>query len=222
MEQLVSVSVAAPRGSFGAFLRARRHRALLSQEQLAARAELSERTVRDLEAGLPAPGLGCSRRAAALTHRRQPAPTKARVLLAASSFRVPSPGTGTTGCGPAGPTRPPASPASLAARHLSRPAMARASWLEHRASAPSGTASSGQAAPSPGSSRLRAHRRPGHREAAGETAGALPVPSPRARANLAVTVSGRARRGLAPAPAVWPMSGGWRAQQIITGLSGKE
>src|SRR5215472_16816043 len=91
MEQLVSVSVAAPRGSFGAFLRARRHRALLSQEQLAARAELSERTVRDLEAGLPAPGLGCSRWAAALIHRRQPAPTKARVLLVASSFRVPSP-----------------------------------------------------------------------------------------------------------------------------------
>jgi len=58
MEQLVSASVAAPRGSFGAFLRARRHRALLSQEQLAARAELSERTVRDLEAGPPAPGLG--------------------------------------------------------------------------------------------------------------------------------------------------------------------
>src|SRR5262245_557979 len=37
-------------GSFGALLRACRHRALLSQEQLAARAEVSERTVRDLEA----------------------------------------------------------------------------------------------------------------------------------------------------------------------------
>src|SRR5262249_20524807 len=51
MGQLVSASVAAPRGSFGAFLRACRHRALLSQEQLAARAGLSERTVRDLETG---------------------------------------------------------------------------------------------------------------------------------------------------------------------------
>jgi len=40
-----------PRGWFGALLRACRHRALLSQEQLAARAEVSERTVRDLEAG---------------------------------------------------------------------------------------------------------------------------------------------------------------------------
>ena len=40
-----------PRGSFGALLRACRHWALLSQEQLAARAEVSERTVRDLEAG---------------------------------------------------------------------------------------------------------------------------------------------------------------------------
>jgi transposase len=50
MEQLVSASLP-PHGSFGAFLRARRHRALLSQEQLAARAELSERTVRDLETG---------------------------------------------------------------------------------------------------------------------------------------------------------------------------
>ena len=49
MEQLVSASPAA--GSFGALLRAGRHRALLSQEQLAARAELSERTVRNLEAG---------------------------------------------------------------------------------------------------------------------------------------------------------------------------
>jgi transcriptional regulator with XRE-family HTH domain len=37
--------------SFGVLLRTRRHRACLSQEQLAARAELSERTVRNLEAG---------------------------------------------------------------------------------------------------------------------------------------------------------------------------
>jgi transcriptional regulator with XRE-family HTH domain len=36
--------------SFGALLRARRMRASLSQEQLAARAEVSERTVRNLEA----------------------------------------------------------------------------------------------------------------------------------------------------------------------------
>jgi transcriptional regulator with XRE-family HTH domain len=40
-----------PDGSFGALLRAFRHRAYLSQEQLAARAELSERAVRNLEAG---------------------------------------------------------------------------------------------------------------------------------------------------------------------------
>src|SRR5215510_8880861 len=40
-----------PDSSFGALLRAFRHRACLSQEQLAARAELSERAVRDLEAG---------------------------------------------------------------------------------------------------------------------------------------------------------------------------
>ena len=49
MEQLVSAWP--PSASFGALLRAGRHRALLSQEQLAARAELSERTVRNLEAG---------------------------------------------------------------------------------------------------------------------------------------------------------------------------
>jgi transcriptional regulator with XRE-family HTH domain len=49
MQQPVSAS--APPGSFGALLRTRRHRACLSQEQLAARAELSERTVRNLEAG---------------------------------------------------------------------------------------------------------------------------------------------------------------------------
>jgi len=40
-----------PDGSFGALLRACRHRTCLSQEQLAERAELSERTVRNLEAG---------------------------------------------------------------------------------------------------------------------------------------------------------------------------
>jgi transposase len=48
MEQLV-VDVPPP-GSFGVLLRACRHRAYLSQEQLAARAEVSERTVRNLEA----------------------------------------------------------------------------------------------------------------------------------------------------------------------------
>jgi transcriptional regulator with XRE-family HTH domain len=49
MEQLASAPP--PNGSFGALLQAFRHRAYLSQEQLAARAELSERTVRNLEAG---------------------------------------------------------------------------------------------------------------------------------------------------------------------------
>src|SRR5262245_14488912 len=48
MGQLITASPTA--SSFGALLRARRHRAYLSQEQLAARAELSERTVRNLEA----------------------------------------------------------------------------------------------------------------------------------------------------------------------------
>jgi transcriptional regulator with XRE-family HTH domain len=48
MEQPANISP--PPASFGALLRARRHRASLSQEQLAARAELSERTVRNLEA----------------------------------------------------------------------------------------------------------------------------------------------------------------------------
>jgi len=48
MEQPASAS--APPASFGPLLRARRHRACLSQEELAARAELSERTVRNLEA----------------------------------------------------------------------------------------------------------------------------------------------------------------------------
>ena len=54
MEQLVSAALP-PRGSFGALLRAGRHRALLSQEELAARAGLSERTVRDLETGRALP-----------------------------------------------------------------------------------------------------------------------------------------------------------------------
>jgi transcriptional regulator with XRE-family HTH domain len=48
LEQLAS---APPDGTFGARLRAFRRRAYLSQEQLAARADLSERTVRNLEAG---------------------------------------------------------------------------------------------------------------------------------------------------------------------------
>jgi transcriptional regulator with XRE-family HTH domain len=45
-----SVSASLPDGSFGALLRACRRRAYLSQEQLAERAKLSERTVRNLEA----------------------------------------------------------------------------------------------------------------------------------------------------------------------------
>jgi transcriptional regulator with XRE-family HTH domain len=48
MGQLASASP--PPDSFGALLRAGRHRACLSQEQLAARTEVSERTVRNLEA----------------------------------------------------------------------------------------------------------------------------------------------------------------------------
>jgi transposase len=48
MRQLITAPP--PASSFGALLRACRHRAYLSQEQLAARAELSERTVRNLEA----------------------------------------------------------------------------------------------------------------------------------------------------------------------------
>jgi transposase len=48
MGQLITASP--PASSFGALLRACRHRAYLSQEELAARAELSERTVRNLEA----------------------------------------------------------------------------------------------------------------------------------------------------------------------------
>jgi transcriptional regulator with XRE-family HTH domain len=49
VEQVVGASL--PDGSFGALLRACRRRACLSQEQLAERAKLSERTVRNLEAG---------------------------------------------------------------------------------------------------------------------------------------------------------------------------
>jgi len=49
MEQPVNASLLP--ASFGILLRARWHRACLSQEQLAACAELSERTVRNLEAG---------------------------------------------------------------------------------------------------------------------------------------------------------------------------
>src|SRR5215470_12344569 len=48
MGQLITAPPSA--SSFGALLRACRHRAYLSQEELAARAELSERTVRNLEA----------------------------------------------------------------------------------------------------------------------------------------------------------------------------
>src|SRR5262245_37726051 len=50
MEQLV-IATPPGDGSLGALLRACRHRAWLSQEQLAALADVSERTVRDLEAG---------------------------------------------------------------------------------------------------------------------------------------------------------------------------
>jgi len=47
----VAATTVASRGSFSVLLRACRHRADLSQEELAARAGLSERTVRELEAG---------------------------------------------------------------------------------------------------------------------------------------------------------------------------
>src|SRR5215470_15127628 len=47
----VAATIVASRGSFSVLLRACRHRADLSQEELAARAGLSERTVRELEAG---------------------------------------------------------------------------------------------------------------------------------------------------------------------------
>ena len=75
MEQLVNAP--SPPASFGALLRARRHRACLSQEQLAARAELSERTVRDLEvdrAGRRAiPRSGCWRtRSSWLSRSKRP------------------------------------------------------------------------------------------------------------------------------------------------------
>jgi DNA-binding XRE family transcriptional regulator len=46
-----SVAVMVPEVSFGGLLRAHRERALLSQEQLAERAGLSARTIRELEAG---------------------------------------------------------------------------------------------------------------------------------------------------------------------------
>ena len=49
VEQVLEVPLS-PRGSFGALVRECRHQAFLSQEQLAERAELSERTVRNLEA----------------------------------------------------------------------------------------------------------------------------------------------------------------------------
>jgi DNA-binding XRE family transcriptional regulator len=49
MEQVLEVPLS-PCGSFGALVRECRHQAFLSQEQLAERAELSERTVRNLEA----------------------------------------------------------------------------------------------------------------------------------------------------------------------------
>ncbi len=48
--ELLIVAAPAAHGSFGALLRAQRHRALLSQEELAARSGLSERTIRNLEA----------------------------------------------------------------------------------------------------------------------------------------------------------------------------
>ena len=64
---------ALPPASFGVLLRARRHRALLSQEQLAARAELSERTVRNLEAG----------------RVRSPRPDTVRLLAAALQLSEP-------------------------------------------------------------------------------------------------------------------------------------
>ena len=47
----VAAATVVSRSSFGVLLRACRHRANLSQEELAARAGLSERAVRDLEAG---------------------------------------------------------------------------------------------------------------------------------------------------------------------------
>jgi transcriptional regulator with XRE-family HTH domain len=71
MEQLASTPP--PDGSFGALLQAFRHRAYLSQEQLAARADLSERTVRNLEAG----------------HVRSPRSTTVRLLADALELAEP-------------------------------------------------------------------------------------------------------------------------------------
>src|SRR5215467_13918828 len=71
MEQAVEV-LPPPRGLFGALVRACRRRALLSQEQLAERAELSERTVRSGRTGLPLPAAwitGCPRRQLAARSR---------------------------------------------------------------------------------------------------------------------------------------------------------
>src|SRR5215468_1347760 len=48
--ELLIVAAPAAYDSFGALLRAQRHRALLSQEELAAQSGLSERTIRNLEA----------------------------------------------------------------------------------------------------------------------------------------------------------------------------
>jgi len=48
--ELLILAAPAAYDSFGALLRAQRHRALLSQEELAARSGLSERTIRNLEA----------------------------------------------------------------------------------------------------------------------------------------------------------------------------
>ena len=48
--ELLIVAAPAAYDSFGALVRAQRHRALLSQEELAARSGLSERAIRNLEA----------------------------------------------------------------------------------------------------------------------------------------------------------------------------
>src|SRR5262245_55959308 len=49
-EVLLGADMASTHDSFGGFLRAQRHRAHLSQEELAERSGLSERTIRNLEA----------------------------------------------------------------------------------------------------------------------------------------------------------------------------